>query len=368
MLEMRVICPSCKSKNLIRITVWKKDIYSGVWDAVFFCQDCRKEALLRLDKEDYYYAIDKIKVEFREPREEAIERKKKEGKNQCIRCGAWHKSPIDVKIIGCSLCFKPRLNHSKEAVVAKQSSAFELCPSFDSCNAPICPLDVNKDLRVKLDGEVECTAPLEIRLIIAKKYGIKPYEVLLAGEKSRFDQGDVDFRIYIENYGKSLSEDIIAAGNGKEKLDLDIELMGGAWDAVSYIEELKSVINKYRIHRGIKGVDKDAKRIACLFSMLAIKHGIGLLAIPVFERQVYEYARKEQLLIDEVDFWEEVDQPMDEKLFLSSLDGWKCFDLGNLFKVIEMEVDKYVSRARTKGEKEPPRSGIVRHVRIRDGI
>jgi hypothetical protein len=30
------------------------------------------------------------------------------------------------------------------------------CPKYQSCNAPLCPLDEQKDLRVRLNGEDSC--------------------------------------------------------------------------------------------------------------------------------------------------------------------------------------------------------------------
>lgn len=50
----------------------------------------------------------------------------------------------------------------------------EKCPRFLWCNAPICPLDKDKHLRVELKGEPKCT--LDEKIVQKIKKGLtKPF-------------------------------------------------------------------------------------------------------------------------------------------------------------------------------------------------
>ena len=51
-------------------------------------------------------------------------------------------------------------------------SIMEKCPRFGQCNAPICPLDSNQDIRDSLADEPKCTLAKSIRFRIGEDSGL----------------------------------------------------------------------------------------------------------------------------------------------------------------------------------------------------
>lgn len=62
------------------------------------------------------------------------------------------------------------------------------CPRFDVCSAPICPLDIEKDKRIQLNGEPKCKLGKRRRMKLG--YGL-PWKGLTPNElaaKTRWEQ------------------------------------------------------------------------------------------------------------------------------------------------------------------------------------
>ena len=55
----------------------------------------------------------------------------------------------------------------------ENDKVMELCPRYQECSAPKCPLDFFQDERVKLEGEEKCSMAKSIRMRIAKGTKLK---------------------------------------------------------------------------------------------------------------------------------------------------------------------------------------------------
>lgn len=64
------------------------------------------------------------------------------------------------------------------------------CPRFKSCSVNLCPLDLNIDLRNRLKGESSCRVSKNIRVKIAKRFGLKNLGLtkLELAAKKRFEK------------------------------------------------------------------------------------------------------------------------------------------------------------------------------------
>jgi hypothetical protein len=83
----------------------------------------------------------------------------------------------------------------------KEHELMNKCPRWNSCNAPICPLDALMEKRLRLTGEDKCKLTKKVRLELGKSLknkGLLPKE--LGGIKG-YKNMDTDTQLKIAKIG-----------------------------------------------------------------------------------------------------------------------------------------------------------------------
>ena len=97
----------------------------------------------------------------------------------------------------------------------REKKPFRLCPSYDMCSAPVCPLDSNQHIMQRYPEEEKCKANKPTRIKIGSKFPeLLPHQGLTSREwlgKKRWNEmsdenkGKVRRRLALTSYNGSKS-------------------------------------------------------------------------------------------------------------------------------------------------------------------